>query len=501
MKAPTGSGRRLGWRSVRTQLIVWNIVTLAVMLGVLGGFIQYTVRATMLASVDRELDRMARPLLRPPGLRDGRGGPPDGGRMDGRGGPDLGPPPEDRPPDARLRRGGGPMLGPGLGGGPAGRSSRYRARVIDLTGAAIFPPEAHEPWDKAAASTARGGRRVYSTIQAEDGRIRVLSVPIPPSGRVDRVVQIPTPLDDVDNAMEGVNRALLTLIPVALLWAGLGGALLTGRALAPVRRLTQTAGRISAQDLSERLPVTGTDEFAELSSTFNAMLSRLDESFSEQRRFTADASHELRTPLTIIKANTSLALSGNPSPDDYHQAMDEINRAADTAASLVQNLLVLAHSDAGQLGKEKTALPIREILLGAIASTPRGDGPQVNLDAPDVSLCVLGCQDELVRVFANLIENAIRYTPADGTITASAQAERDIVRVTVSDTGSGIPAEHLPHLGERFYRVDPSRTRPSGGSGLGLSICKGIVEAHGGSIAFESAVGQGTKVTVTLPKA
>ena len=503
MKALTGSKRWPGFRSVRTQLIAWNIVTLAVMLVVLGVFIQYTVRATMLASVDRELDRMARPMTRPvrrpPDLPPG-GGPPNGSPINHGGGPDFGLPPENEPPGPGGRGGRGPMDGPGPGG-PIGGATQYRPRVIDQHGVIVFPPGTTEPWDKTAVPTALGGQRVYSTIQAEDGRIRILTVPVPPNGRVDRIVQIPAPLDDLDKSMEGVNRALLTLIPVALLWAGLGGALLTGRALAPVRRLTKTAGRISARDLSERLPVSGKDEFAELSTTFNSMLGRLEESFDEQRRFTADASHEVRTPLTIIKANTSLALSGDSSAGDYRQAMEDINRAADTAANLVQDLLLLAHSDAGQLGKDRTALPIREILLNAISSAPTNGGPAVQLDAPDISLCVFGCEDELVRVFTNLIENAVRYTPAEGSIVVTARFAQGTVRVAVADTGSGIPAEHLPHMGERFYRVDPSRTRPRGGTGLGISISKGIVEAHGGSIEFQSTAGKGTNVTVTLPKA
>jgi signal transduction histidine kinase len=260
------------------------------------------------------------------------------------------------------------------------------------------------------------------------------------------------------------------------------------------------------------LPVSGEDEFSDLSATFNAMLARLETSFSEQnrlvealrqmieqqRRFTADASHELRTPLTVIKANTSLALSGAPSPEESRQSMEDIDRAADAASRLVRDLLLLARSDAGQLGRDTVQLPVREVLSQAIANVKRNGGPPVEIDA-GAGLTVRGNEDELVRVFSNLLENAIRYTPAEGHIIVTASSDEGWVRVRIADTGAGIAPEHLPHLGERFYRVDPARTRRGGGTGLGLSICRSIVEAHGGTMSFESQVGKGTTVTVSLP--
>jgi signal transduction histidine kinase len=175
-----------------------------------------------------------------------------------------------------------------------------------------------------------------------------------------------------------------------------------------------------------------------------------------------------------------------------------MNRAADAMSRLVQDLLMLARADADRLGHDRIALPVREALQRAASGLRRTACP-ARIDVPDTALCVLGNEDEVTRLFANLLDNAARYTPADGSVCVSASREDDLVRVTIADTGIGIAPDHLVHLGERFYRADQSRTRGEGGSGLGLSICKSIVEAHGGSIAFESVVGRGTTVTVRLP--
>ena len=232
-----------------------------------------------------------------------------------------------------------------------------------------------------------------------------------------------------------------------------------------------------------------------MAETFNGLLGRLEGAFQQQerlleqqRRFTADASHELKTPLTIVKGHTSLALSApdsDPAVVPYRQSLQEIDRAADSMSHLVQDLLYLARSDGGQLGRNPIRLLLREILERAVSGTGLHSGARVALTVREEELCVLGNETELTRLFGNLIENALRYTPESGRVHVSAQFQDDgQVVVTIADMGVGIAPEHLPHLGERFYRVDTSRTRPTGGTGLGLSICKGIVEAHGGNPEF-----------------
>jgi signal transduction histidine kinase len=319
-------------------------------------------------------------------------------------------------------------------------------------------------------------------------------------------VQALYPMTEINRAIFGLNRALLILVPVALLCAGAGGAALTDQVLRRVRQLAQSAANIGANNFSERLPVLGRDEFSSLAETFNGMLGRLETAFrqqkrlvEQQRRFTADASHELKTPLTIIKGNTSLALAGETDEAGYRQSLQEIDVAANTMSQLVQDLLLLARSDGGQLGRGRVDLPLREVLEQAISQTARDvNAAGVRLVAGD-NLRVTGNEKELTRLFRNLLENAIRHTPQSGAITVEALQDGPRIVVTVADTGTGIASEHLSHLGERFYRIDDARSRPTGGTGLGLSICRGIVEAHGGSIAFQSKVGAGTTVRVTLP--
>jgi signal transduction histidine kinase len=321
-------------------------------------------------------------------------------------------------------------------------------------------------------------------------------------------------LSETERAVSGLVTTLLTIAPLALLAAAAGGYALTGRALRPVAQITMAAEQIGAEDLKRRIPVSGEDEFGRLALTFNGMLERLDVAFYErerlisqlrdmveqQRRFTADASHELKTPLTAIKANTSLLLSGNPSPEDYCEATREIDEAAGSMSRLVQDLLLLARSDAGQLALETAAVPVLEPVERAVEQVRKSSAAPITIDVPP-DLVVQGHEDSLTRLFLNLLDNAARHTPSDGSITIRGKRECDAVVVEVVDTGTGISPDHLPRLGERFYRVDTHRARAHGGTGLGLAICGEIARAHGGELSIASEPGQGTTVTVRLPMA
>jgi signal transduction histidine kinase len=336
--------------------------------------------------------------------------------------------------------------------------------------------------------------------------LQVLSAPVRERGEVVAVVQVAQPLAGVQLALAGLDRALLTLIPIGLLFAGLGGAYLTNRVLRRVHLTTQAARDMTGGDFSTRLPVTGNDEFSELTDTFNGLLNRLQSAFQQQqqvleqqRRFTADASHELKTPLTVIKGTASLTLHNQATPEGYRVALQEIDRAADTMSHLVQDLLLLARSDSGQLGKDPIELLVRDILDSAVAGIVRDRAP-ITVDLTDETLTVMGNERELVRLFCNLLDNAVQHTPSNGAVRISAQAEGHQAVIRIQDTGAGIAPEHLPYLGERFYRVDSARARADGGTGLGLSICKGIVEAHSGTLSIESTLGIGTTVTIRLPR-
>jgi two-component system OmpR family sensor kinase len=379
------------------------------------------------------------------------------------------------------------------------------------------------PWDAAGAAAAIQGEARYTTVVTAGGeKIRVYSGPLKRRGVIVAAFQLAYPLDEWERLLERQWQILFVLAPLALLVAGFGGYFLTNYALRPVREVTQAAARIGARDLSRRLEVRGQDELAELAATFNGMIARLEatfrelgktnqeleaaceklaKSYEEQRRFTGDASHELRTPLARIKGSTSLALLGPHSIDDYREALAVADDAADAMSRIVQDLLLLARADAGQLPLRLQPAALEEVIQRAILALRGRPGAPIHLRLSAAGLEVAGDSDHLTRLLVNLLENALRHTPADGAITVAAEPVGDRVIVTVADTGEGIAPRHLPHVCERFYRADTVRTGGRGGTGLGLAICQSIVQAHHGSLSIESEPGRGTTVRVTLPTA
>lgn len=524
----------MAWNSVRVRLTLWNICILALVLGGFGFAFCYTVQVTQSKAIDDELRMRAHPPDdRGPGGPRGFGVP--GGPafffLRGRGPWDrLQPPDFVGPPNLAGGRMGVRVLERRSFRGPDGREPNRRPgtpspaerrrfrqgfRMFDLQAKSLGPPgtEDHRPWDPVGFVRASHGQELLSTVVVEGERLRVLSVPMRWEGKVQGVAQHSHSLAELDRLLENQYRTLFFLIPAALLVAGVGGLFLTSRALRPVRKVTQAAAQIGAEDLSQRLEVTGKDELAELAATFNGMIARLEGAFQsreeayhrlesayqEQRRFTADASHELRTPLARIKGITSLALFGPRNMDDYHEALTIADQAADVMNRIVQDLLLLARSDAGQLTPRYTTLHVESLLLGAADRLQGHPGAPIRLELPAEPLQLRGDEDHLTRVLVNLLENAVRHTPESGEVILSARREEEQVLLTVSDNGEGIPAEHLPHLCERFYRVDAARTRADGGTGLGLAICESIVQAHGGALTIRSRVGLGTTVEVRLP--
>ncbi|MCX6367424.1 MAG: ATP-binding protein [Armatimonadetes bacterium] len=301
-------------------------------------------------------------------------------------------------------------------------------------------------------------------------------------------------LAPMNSELTRLNRTMMTMIPIALLIAGAAGMFLTGRALAPVRQITEAAGRIGVEDLSERMPVRGKDEFARLSQTFNGMLGRLEASFDRQKRFVADASHELKTPLTVIKANSSLALADPDLTPDYRETLVEIDRAADRTSRIVQDLLLLARTDHAQLSLKESEVSLAVLFQEVVSEAKKLHPMGATMEVQVAQESVWGDSHLLHRLLLNLLDNALRHTPADGKVRIVAQPSG----FTVTDTGEGVSPEHLAHLGERFYRVDSARARRGGGTGLGLAISRAIAEAHGGTLLLESEQGKGTTVRVTL---
>jgi signal transduction histidine kinase len=275
-----------------------------------------------------------------------------------------------------------------------------------------------------------------------------------------------------------------------------------------VKTITQAARAISETDLSLRLNLKNKDELGELANTFDAMLARLQAAFERQRQFVADASHELRTPLTIVNLETSRALETHRSQPEYQHALKIIHAENDFMTSLVNDLLVLARMDAGQTAMEKNPLDLSDLVVDTIERlTPLALRNGVMLQAGNLpETHILGDRQYLLQMLSNLVENAIKYTTGDKKLVSAETGSSDgITWVRVSDTGPGIASEDIPHLFERFYRVDKARTRDTdsetdptlpSGSGLGLSIVQWIVQAHGGEIHLESTPGSGSTFEV-----
>jgi heavy metal sensor kinase len=343
----------------------------------------------------------------------------------------------------------------------------------------------------------------HATVETDAARWRVYTQLVagsngPPTGWL----QVIQPLAPVQEALEGLSRQMLLGFPLAVLLAAAGGLFLARRALAPVDQITSTAAALSASDLSRRIGYRGSpDELGRLATTFDAMLDRLAAAFARERRFTADAAHELRTPLTALKGRIEVALSRPRSAEEHTATLRALADDVERLARLSNDLLLLARLDDGELRPEHAPVRLDDLLASVVESVR--DLAEVRgltfHGQPMPALTVMGDLSQLSRLFLNLLDNALKFTPAGGVIRVSLASDDTWAIITVADTGLGIAPEHLPLLGRRFYRGEADRVRGAGGSGLGLAIAGEIARAHGGAISLASALGQGTTATVRLP--
>lgn len=343
---------------------------------------------------------------------------------------------------------------------------------------------------------------VYTTTARTDGaRQRVVSIRV--SGTEgELIVQVARSLEAFDHELGELLAALLITGPATLGVALLGGYFLARRALAPVDRMTKTAARVSARRLDERLEVANpNDELGRLAQTLNAMIERLENSFRQMQRFTADASHELRTPVAIIRTEAEVAL-GKPLDDkEKQELLSDILEECLRLTWITDQLLTLSREEAGLLQPVNESVDVSSLVERVVdMMRPLSEIRRQTLTCRTCGkIAVLGDPTRLRQVFYNLIDNAIKYTADGGTIHVAAEANGQSVVVRVRDNGTGIPPEHLPRVFDRFYRVDKARSRAGGGSGLGLSIVKSIVTAHGGRVDVDSKAGEGSTFTVALP--
>lgn len=316
------------------------------------------------------------------------------------------------------------------------------------------------------------------------------------------IVQTVMPLGRYLAELRDLRRLMLAIGPLMILVSIGGGCWLATRSLRPLDRMTQTAARITAQQLDARLDVANPhDELGRLALTFNALLDRLERSFAELRKFTADAAHEFRTPLAVIRTSVEVALRSPRTAGYYQACLQAVAEENERLTSLSNQLLTLAQEDAGLSDRVAKPLDLADLVERVKHDLePLADEKSqvIRCDLP-AEIWVDGDAPALRRVCLNLLDNALKFTPAGGEIELRLRTALGKAELTIADTGPGIAAEHLPHIFERFYRVDPSRNRETGGAGLGLAISRAIVVRHGGEIHLTSQAGRGTAVRVELP--
>jgi two-component system, OmpR family, sensor kinase len=342
---------------------------------------------------------------------------------------------------------------------------------------------------------------VYRDLRGDDWHIRVLNVPLKHGDPIIAILQIASSLKVVDETRSNLLDVLAVIWIGAVMFSGALVWLTLGQTLKPLEAITETAEQINrADDLSRRIPYNGTDddEIGNLVGSFNQTLERLEALFTSQQRLLADVSHELRTPLTVIKGNVDL-MRRMKSLDD--ESLTSIDQEAGRLTRLVGGLLLLAQAESGKLALAMKKVEL-DLLLTEVfqeMSILAGNKVRVHLNEID-QVYVNGDRDRLKQVLINLVANAVQYTPAGGDIFLSLEKIKDQARIICRDTGPGIPAEDLPHIFERFYRAEKSRTRGKTTSfGLGLSIANWIVERHGGRIEVNSKEGKGTTFAIWLP--
>jgi heavy metal sensor kinase len=494
-------------RSIRWRLQAWYALVLLCVVFGFAGVLYYRVSSARYQEVDSSLVASAQYLdatLRsfpPPML--GHHGPFDPGPPFPEGEP---PPPPHEPRDGSRPP------------GPHPRGREHSFAEIDLP--QRRSPDGHDDgpqseyfaiWrddgalikasasfqDQAEPSFARGYARpgIQRLVQRDDQRMVVTGGP----GRTEILVgrSIRREREDLRAFAWQLTGAGALVLAIGLT----GGWYVSARILRPLASISATAASISATNLSERIDAAAVDEELQtLAHVLNEMFDRLEAAFERQARFTADASHELRTPLAIVRSHAELALSRQRSPAEYRETIEATLRAANRMGGLVEGLLTLARADAGKLDMQRQKVDAKLLVEEAVDMLrPLAGSKDVQMQSKLEALTIVGDPLRLGQLVANLIANALQYNSKGGSVTIELGQSDKAVVLTVRDTGCGISAEDRPHIFERFYRVDKARARASGGNGLGLAICRSIVQAHGGTIEFESEIGKGSTFKVTLP--
>jgi heavy metal sensor kinase len=460
--------------SVRTRLTLWYSVILLGILVLISGLSYSALRWSLYQELDASLLTVAQVIRDAGAPAEDTGAPGD--------------------PEAMLRE----LLGPDF-------YDKF-LQLLDPEGRPGPPPRRGEalPLSPLARTNALQGRQTIETLEfAGREPVRLLTVPIVRQGRVAQIVQVGMSLRRLHSALDRFRDTLLVLIPLGVALAAGGGAVIAWIALRPVDEMTRTARRITAVDLSRRITRRGTqDELDRLAETLNEMLARLEEAFTQTRRFAADAAHELRTPLTALKGGIEVALRAARTDAEYRAVLASSLEDVERLIRVAEDLLLLSRSPAGS-DLPRAPVELEPLLLEAAevgARMAQGIGVTVRVDdlAP---VTVTGDGLALRRALRNLVENAVKYTPAGGKVELSLVREDGRAALSVQDTGIGIAPADAERIFEPFVRLDAARSRDTGGTGLGLAITRSIVTAHGGTLTVDSRPGAGSRFTIRLPLA
>jgi heavy metal sensor kinase len=456
------------FRSLRTRLTLWYVLLLAIALAAFGAAIYLTLRHTLNEGLNDSVENRAELLG---GLVEYEGGIPTlAGTIS----------PDDPNADDTL------------------------VRVYGQSGSLSFeqvPTGVTIDANASRVDSALNGQTNRSDVGTSEETYRTLVVPLRSSGEIVGALEVGESTSDVRETLATLLLILAIGYPATLALASFGGVFLAGRALSPIDKITQTARRISAEDLSGRLDLElPDDEVGRLARTFDEMIARIEGAFNRQRQFTADASHELRTPLTAMKGQVEVALSKERDAADYRDVLRAVNDDIDRMIRLVGSMLTLARADAQQATLQRDRVNIGELVNSAVAQVRHAaDEQQISVHVqPGPPLTLTADEDLLLQLLLNLLDNAIKHSGAESQVTCGWRVTDGALDLFVGDTGAGIPAADLPRVFDRFYRVDRARSRGDAGAGLGLSISRWIAQAHGGEITVESERDRGTTFTLHL---
>lgn len=341
----------------------------------------------------------------------------------------------------------------------------------------------------------------YETIRNQGMSWRILSWPYQARSGRRGVIRLMQDLEDIQETLQRLRLILFLLIPAGIGCSALAGYWLSGKALAPVDRIARMAREIEAHRLDRRLPHSGADdEIGRLVETLNYMMGRLETSFGAMKRFTADAAHELRNPLATMRNTIDVVLEQPRTAAEQRLALESLGEDVDRLRKIVEDLLLLARADSGRLVMEREVIRMDQVARAMIEiHEPQAQERGISLSLHALEPAeVLGDERWLYRLLANLLDNALKFTPPQGSVTVELLRRGALVQLSVSDTGPGIPEADLPQIFERFYQADPARAQKQG-TGLGLAIAAWVAESHGGRLTASNQAEGGTRFTLELP--